>query len=306
MLDRDNIVRTAAFAWLEQQTALFGEVLPRKVLEQGFDFQGARVPLLGPQGIFKPQVLTRIPLSITTSPESPYKDSLRPDGLLQYSYRGSDPGHRDNVGLREAMLRKVPLVYFHGIVPGKYMPIWPVFVVGDNPSMLMFTVVVDDAAYVRMPAGDEPTQVVADDAATVSRRAYITVLTRKRLHQQGFRERVIDAYRQQCACCRLKHEELLDAAHIVADTDPEGEPVVQNGIALCKLHHAAFDSFIIGISPDYIIKVRPDVLEEADGPMLKHGLQGMDGQTIILPRHEIQRPDRGFLEKRFEVFRKSA
>ncbi len=32
---------------------------------------------------------------------------------------------------------------------------------------------------------------------------------------------------------RLKHLALLDAAHITADSDAEGEPVVSNGIALC-------------------------------------------------------------------------
>ena len=59
-----------------------------------------------------------------------------------------------------------------------------------------------------------------------------------------------------------------------ADRDPEGEPKVSNGLALCKLHHAAFDCHIIGVNPDYRVEVRVDVLEEIDGPMLEHGLQG--------------------------------
>ena len=40
------------------------------------------------------------------------------------------------------------------------------------------------------------------------------------------------------ALCRLRHQELLDAAHITPDGDAEGEPVISNGVALCKLHHA--------------------------------------------------------------------
>ena len=55
----------------------------------------------------------------------------------------------------------------------------------------------------------------------------------------------------------LRHHELLEAAHIVADSDPEGEPVVSNGLALCKLHHAAFDANILGVHPDYRVEVRP-------------------------------------------------
>jgi putative restriction endonuclease len=76
---------------------------------------------------------------------------------------------------------------------------------------------------------------------------------------------VLAAYREHCAICRLRHKELLEAAHIVADRDPEGEPHVSNGLALCKLHHAAFDRHIIGVRPDYVVEVRLDILEEVIG-----------------------------------------
>ena len=263
------------------------------------------MPLIGPQGIFKPQVLHEIPLSIATAPSGPYDDSFTPDGLLRYKYRGTDPLHRDNVGLREAMKKRVPLVYFHGIVPGKYLAVWPVFIVADDPSHHTFTVAVEDAAYIRLSPGERPMQEIRQGTTLDGRRAYMTRMIKTRLHQQRFRERVIDAYRQQCACCRLRHEELLDAAHIIPDADPEGEPVVPNGIALCKLHHAAFDSNIIGISPEYIMRVKPEILDEADGPMLKHGLQGMEGKSIVVPAKSTLRPDRMLLEKRFELFKKA-
>ena len=105
------------------------------------------MPLLGPQGIFKPRLL-EVPLSLTTVPvvegrARPYDDSVGSDNLLTYRYRGSDPSHRDNVGLRLAMQRKAPLVYFHGVVPGLYLAVWPVYVVRDDPGALAFTVAVD-------------------------------------------------------------------------------------------------------------------------------------------------------------------
>ena len=89
-----------------------------------------KVPLLGPPGIFKPAVLPDMPLSITTVPvvegrERPYEDEVGEDGLLAYRYRGSDPRHRDNAGLRRALERQVPLVYFHGVDPGWYTAIFP-------------------------------------------------------------------------------------------------------------------------------------------------------------------------------------
>ena len=74
-MDIDLQVRVAAFNWLTEQVNLHGDVLSRKLLEQGFEFQGSRIPLVAPQGIFKPQILD-LPLSITTAPKGPYDDYL--------------------------------------------------------------------------------------------------------------------------------------------------------------------------------------------------------------------------------------
>ena len=107
MTDIDAAVRLAAFNWLRDQCQIYGETLPRNILEKGFIYESTRVPLIGPQGIFKPKVL-KLPLTITTSPESPYADELTSDNYLLYKYRGTDPQHRDNKGLREAMKRNLP------------------------------------------------------------------------------------------------------------------------------------------------------------------------------------------------------
>lgn len=295
----DAALRQAAFRFLDEQVARHGNVLPLQVLKPGFEFEGARVKLLGPKGIFKPAG-AQIPLSITTAPqkkggERPYDDQWGADGL-RYRYRGDNPLHPDNVGLRNAMMGRVPLIYFHGVVPGRYFAAYPVFVVGDEPARLTFVVEVDDSHYLSLNA-----DAVSDTGAD-ARRAYVTAVTRKRLHQDVFRERVLAAYRQCCALCRLRHEELLDAAHIIPDSDPRGTPVVPNGIALCKLHHAAFDQQIIGIRPDCVVQVRQDILDEIDGPMLVHGLQGMHERPILLPRAARDRPNPEFLADRYEEF----
>ena len=297
--DLDSAVRVAAFNFLKEQTALHGgSVLPRRVLEQGFEFAGRRVPLVAPQGIFKPAIC-ELPLSITTVPEipgkeRPYEDEPTYEGV-HYRYRGTDPRHPDNAGLRRAMAEHVPLIYFHGHRPGLYHAEWPVYVVADDPAGLTFTILTEDIADVGASAAT---------LADAPRRAYLAVLMNKRLHQSLFRVRVLDAYEDTCAICRLRHWELLDAAHILPDKDPRGDPVVPNGLALCKLHHAAFDADILGVRPDLRIEVRHDVLREADGPMLKVGLQGFDGQTITIPRQKVLRPNVDFLAERYERFRK--
>ena len=127
----------------------------------------------------------------------------------------------------------------------------------------------------------------------------------RRLHQEAFRWRILRAYRECCAVCRLRHAELLDAAHILPDGHPKGEPIVPNGLALCKLHHAAFDSHILGVRPDLIVNVRQDILGEADGPMLRFGLQGFHLEALHAPRARELRPSAEFLAERFGLFRKA-
>ncbi|OPY89743.1 MAG: hypothetical protein A4E73_02853 [Syntrophaceae bacterium PtaU1.Bin231] len=294
-MTRDQSIRLAAFRWLGEQVSIHGDVLPRRLLEKGFEYDGTRIALISPRGIFKPREMD-YPLTITTAPEGPYDDAFSPEGYVRYRYRGTDPNHRDNAGLREVFRQRIPLIYFHGVVPGKYLATWPVYVIDDDPVGLTFTVAVD---VLRGSARDDP---YAEPEEDVLRRRYITSEIRIRLHQRGFREKVIAAYRSQCAFCRLRYGELLDAAHIIPDNEPDSRPTIDNGMALCKLHHAAFDSFLVGVDPDFRIHVRPDVLEEEDGPMLVHGLKELNRTRIILPRYESQWPNRDYLDRRYQRF----
>ena len=304
-VDRNARVRAEAMLFLERERAVRGEVLERRLLEQGFQFEGERVPLLGPQGIFKPRLLDDAPLSITTAPvvagkARPYEDAVEDSGFVVYRYRDSGPDHHENRGLRRAMSERIPLIYFKGIVQGRYLPAFPAFIVGDDREHQAFRVQLDVTQVLTLPGFDGKLDPSED------RRAYVTRTAVVRMHQREFRDRVIAAYRSECAVCKLKHTELLDAAHIIPDKDPRGLAVVPNGLALCKLHHAAFDQHILGIRPDKVIEINRTILEEIDGPMLKHGLQGFHQQKIQVPRAEGQRPRPEFLEVRYEMFRRSA
>jgi putative restriction endonuclease len=305
MLSNINIdaeIRRCAFEFLQAATDRYGEVLPWKLLTSGMRFRNETVPLIGASGIWKPKVLETIPISITTAPPkpgrpAPYDDGIDPAGRLAYRYRGNDPQHRDNVGLREALQRGTPLIYFFGIEKGEYLATWPVYVVGDNPQSLTFRVSIDDRMVAVPGYGDQSA------AVHEARRQYVTAVTVRRLHQHKFRARVLRAYRNRCAVCQLKHTELLDAAHILPDSDPRGEPTVRNGMALCKIHHAAFDRHILGIRPDLRVEIRADILIEVDGPMLRYGLQEMNGNKLYLPTSNQLKPGREFLEARYEQFK---
>jgi putative restriction endonuclease len=295
--EADRTIRLAVFKWLTEQREEFGESLPRELLVN-FTLDGKRVPLLGPQGIFKPAVC-ELPISLATVVGGPYDDAYDSDSdTLSYAYRGSDPLHRDNVGLRLAMRQRVPLVYFVGVLPGRYVAQYPVFIVGDDPDRLHFKVQVEDMTAALAMAADQ----TYDEERDVSRRAYVTRTVRQRVHQAAFRERVVRAYQERCALCNLRHADLLDAAHITPDHEDDSDPVVSNGVALCKLHHAAFDRFFFAIRPDYTVEVRPSILLESDGPMLVVGLQQIHQRAIVLPRRPADLPDQSRLARRYEQF----
>lgn len=294
----DDQIRLAAFEWLDKQSIIHGDVLPRGLLENGFLFNGARITLIGAKGIWKPKAMI-YPISITTISNGTYSDLLTNDGFLKYKYRGQDPNHPDNHGLRSLISLQKPLIYFHSIIKGKYLATWPVYIINDSKHDLVFTVAVDD-----IKAINKDLETVNEDA-TYYRRSYITSNIKTRVHQRTFRERVLIAYRNQCALCKLKHIELLDAAHIIADKEETGDPIIQNGLALCKIHHAAFDNNFIGINPDYIIKIRADLLTETNGPMLRYGIQSLNNSRLILPVDKKNWPDKTRLEVRFSEFLKA-
>jgi len=235
---RELDVRQAAMDWLDQQP---GEHIDYAWAAK-FEYGGQRMALMTQQGIRKPANLSAA-LTIRTAytppgGDRPYEDGIGPDGFQRYKYRGTDPNHHDNVALRRAKELNLPVIWFVGVAPGVYEPIYPVWIVGDDPHALEFTLAVDASQRLISPAA------VTD----VDTRAYVERVTKQRLHQRVFRSQVLLAYEGKCAICRLKHVELLDAAHIIADGQPHGEPVVPNGLSLCKIHHAAFDSKLVGIT----------------------------------------------------------
>lgn len=288
MLD-ELAVRSAAMSYVADRADSAGGVVTRAELE-AFAYDGEPLKLIdASRGIRNPRQLEAT-LSILSQPRGPYEDDLDPvDGLLRYAYRNQAPDAGDNRKLRRAAELGVPLLLLQGIAPGVFVPRMPVYVVDDDPVGRFVKVAVDES--LRFQAG----------STSADARAYAERLTRLRLHQPVFRARVLAAYDRRCAICRLRHVDLLDAAHIVGDAD-SGQPVVPNGLSLCKIHHAAYDRQILGVRPDYVVQVRADVLDEVDGPMLRHGLQEVHGWRLELPTRPVDRPDRQLLAQRWASF----
>ncbi|MCL3860810.1 HNH endonuclease [Actinotalea sp. K2] len=288
----ESALRVEIMAWVRERAEANGGFLHRHEL-LSFRIDGRDLPLIDfSRGIRNPQSFGST-LSIVSSASGPYDDVESPeDGLLHYAYRKGDPFTGDNRKLREAMRTGQPLLLFRKEVPNYYTPVMPVYVVDDYPEERSFLIALDESFRYM---GD-----IKDLAEP--QRAYARRLAKQRLHQPAFRTRVLLAYQTRCAICSLRHGSLLDAAHIVPDSEERGVPVTSNGLALCKIHHGAYDQQMLGISPDYEVAVNREVLEEIDGPMLRHGIQAMHGRVITVPLRAVDRPDRELLAWRWERF----
>ncbi|MXY48168.1 MAG: HNH endonuclease [Gemmatimonadetes bacterium] len=299
-------MRMTAFDHVRRLSEAHGH-LTRSQLNQGFLFEGKRIPLVNPQrGIFKPRQM-RFLLSITTVvPKSggriKYDDQrtlvhrriFEGEETLDYAFMGQNPESAENQWLKEAWKNRIPVIYFLGVSPGLYQAIVPTFISGWDGSALKSSLIIGN-----------PYQEGFEEPINAKERRYALRLVKERLHQDTFRDAVLHAYRGRCAITGLPETQLLDAAHIIADGDETfGQPIVPNGLALSKIHHAAFDAHLIGIDPNYRLHVSERLLEKKDGPMLQ-ALKQLDGSGLHLPSRTIDHPDPERLERRFETFRKA-
>jgi putative restriction endonuclease len=255
---------------------------------------GLRMALIDTgRGIRNPQEFDAS-LSIVSAGDNgrnnPYDDAIdRETGLLRYSWAKGAIDAGDNRKLLVALNTGTPIILFEKPLPNLYVPVFPVYVIDADPENRHFIIDLDDS---RLRTSRE---VMLD-------KAYVERVVKQRVHQPMFRARVLSAYNKKCTVCTLKYPELLDAAHIISDSDERGLPVVTNGMAMCKIHHAAYDQDFLGVSPDYVVRINERLLADRDGPMLQFGLQAMDGKSLELPTRLDDRPDRDYLAERFARF----
>jgi putative restriction endonuclease len=310
---RDLGLRQAALARAREVQERYRDLIPVAVLREGFVHDGQRISFGSfYSGIYRPrQMQSPAALTLTTAAPkagrpAPYEDSYDElTGRFTYRFRDASKAtaaalraaEADNRTLRAAFEQGESLIYFRGIFPGQYCLIAPVFIT--------------DIDLAGRTAHLEAGLPLADltDAGLVSSedvRRYATREAAYRLHQHRFRSAVLTAYRTRCAICSLKEVSLLQAAHIVDDIDPRGIASVVNGIALCAIHHLAYDRNLMGIDPDGVVHISERLLHEIDGPMLKTGIQGFHLAPITQPKRTEERPDRELLDIRYEHFRAAA
>lgn len=297
-------IRSAAFAHVRRLNAT-QDILSSQRIAEGFQFEGTRIPLVNPQrGIFKPRQMQHL-LSIRTVFPKPgariwyddqrqvHRQIYQSEDLVEYAFMGADADAPDNRWLRDACEQRIPIIYFIGVAPGRFLAQAPAFIAQWDRATLRAAVGFGEpAAFAGTPFADE-----------APARRYALSAVKQRLHQATFRQAVLTAYDGRCALTGLPEPMLLDAAHIIGDKhETLGQPVVPNGLPLSKIHHAAFDAHLIGIDPDYLLHVSGRLMQQTDGPMLE-ALKQLHHHSIRLPFRLQDRPDRDRLARRFEEFR---
>lgn len=122
--------------------------------------------------------------------------------------------------------------------------------------------------------------------------------TRRALRALDFSERVLDAYKHRCAMCGLQLR-LLDGAHILPVAEEGSTDETSNGVALCALHHRAYDRSLVTFDPDSRIHLNEARVEELRAADRYGGLDAFREalrEVVQVPSEQSLRPRREFVE----------
>ena len=109
------------------------------------------------------------------------------------------------------------------------------------------------------------------------------VTFRQRRRDSRFRKLILPAYGVRCAVCEYSGAMdgkpiAIEAAHIKWH-QAKGPAVIENGIALCSLHHRLFDKGAFTLQPDLKIVVS----EKVSGTGVEKALGQFDGEVLPAP-----------------------
>lgn len=122
------------------------------------------------------------------------------------------------------------------------------------------------------------------------------VETRRKARDSAFRELVRDTYNNTCAVCGSQRESPdgdpeVEAAHVYPHSEG-GSDDIRNGVALCKLHHWAFDSGWLSLTNNHEI-----IVAKASNKNGYHEFKQIEGQLLRLPDNEDTHPHPMFLRE---------
>ncbi|GAB1450966.1 HNH endonuclease [Draconibacterium sp.] len=119
-------------------------------------------------------------------------------------------------------------------------------------------------------------------------------IVKTRINQNFFRDTILASYDAKCCITGINIPALLVASHIIPWSKNEKERMnPQNGLCLNALHDRAFDKGLITVTPDFIVKISEQLLEN-DAKSDYNYFTPFHNNKIIQPLRFL--PKRDFLE----------
>lgn len=134
------------------------------------------------------------------------------------------------------------------------------------------------------------------------RREVITNLKRK-YREHDFRLRVLTAYSSICTCCGVQLK-LVEAAHIIPVASDKSTDETINGVALCSLHHRAYDQNLLSFDEAYRLEVSKDAVASLKKLGLVGGLANFENalkNAILLPADKRDYPSPVYIKESRKV-----
>lgn len=249
--------------------------------------------------------------------DGPYDDSVT-EGRFRYVGEGlsgdqseSSPG---NSALIDAITSNIPVHFFYqgsDESDWEYQGLVDVveyeFEEHDSRQVLVFTMEHQHGSETREPSretvAEERTNLeqALEDEPQLTDVAEEYTDARRRARDAAFAQLIGQAYDDTCAICGRSRETPdgnpeVEATHIYPKREG-GSDDVRNGIALCKLHHWAFDTGWLAISNEYEILVK-------DAPDREgyYEFKQLEGDTLQLPETDDAEPHSMFLEQHREIY----
>lgn len=214
-------------------------------------------------------------------------------------------GASPSIQLREAALHRAVV---HGFAPHNkgsgelaiaFRPDFLASYVENLESLHACGQAADEVEVLRQ-IGEDP-EAVGDEEIeqeVAEPRRFAVFATKHALREIDFRDRVLTAYGHRCAMCGMQLR-LLDGAHILPAAHPDSTDGTDNGVALCALHHRAFDGAFVTFDSDFKIHVNREMSEHFKASDRSGGLEAFENalrSILILPPNKKDRPASAFID----------
>lgn len=143
-----------------------------------------------------------------------------------------------------------------------------------------------------------------DKLSNKDRKTIVSTIVRK-YRATDFRRRVLAAYEHRCAICGVQLK-LIDAAHIIPVAAPSSNDQTNNGVALCKLHHFAFDRNLISFNEQYRIEISSAEVAKLAAENKVGGVEDFRERLrpmLLLPSDNRDRPPASYIRESRKVRR---